>query len=376
MLSLKKNPLVMALIALLVVIHIVIGIGLLVGGSEGDGVENKQEAVTPPVAPTTEEKVPGTPPAAPKPQLASGSGQISVPPAAPRGSQPGRNSRAYYNGYYRTVALDLPAKVRQLAAQCRSGLVLDMDSNTILWSKDADKVYPIASITKLMTALMLVEKAEADPSVSLSGTKVKITRDDFAVTKRIRKVYLDVNEEYTLDEYLKCMMIASANDCAYIVAKYLAGGDAGKFPAMMNARARELGLTGMTFHNAHGLPIDQGGKRIENQGTALEVAYLSQLAAAKPAIMKWAGTSRDCIRENANRFDLNSTNRLLRDRVPGVTGLKTGYTTTAGYCIVVTCQRDGRNIMVIVMGAMQSDTGKQRNAIARALLDWAYTVKL
>jgi D-alanyl-D-alanine carboxypeptidase (penicillin-binding protein 5/6) len=221
-----------------------------------------------------------------------------------------------------------------------------------------------------------VEKAEADPSVSLSGTKVKITRDDFAVTKRIRKVYLDVNEEYTLDEYLKCMMIASANDCAYIVAKYLAGGDAGKFPAMMNARARELGLTGMTFHNAHGLPIDQGGKRIENQGTALEVAYLSQLAAAKPAIMKWAGTSRDCIRENANRFDLNSTNRLLRDRVPGVTGLKTGYTNTAGYCIVVTCQRDGRNIMVIVMGAMQSDTGKQRNAIARALLDWAYTVKL
>jgi D-alanyl-D-alanine carboxypeptidase len=222
---------------------------------------------------------------------------------------------------------------------------------------------------------MLVEKVESDPSLSLSGTRIRIAREDLAVTRKIRKVYLDQNEEYTLDEYLKCMMIASANDCAYIVAKYLAGGDASKFPAMMNARAREMGLKTMNFHNSHGLPIDGANGRVENQGSALEIAYLSQMAAAKPAIMKWAGTSRDCIRENANRFDLHSTNRLLRDRVPGITGLKTGYTSTSGYCIVVTCQREGRNIMVIVMGAMQSDTGKQRNAVAKALLEWAYSVK-
>ena len=290
------------------------------------------------------------------------------PPAAENRHQAKRYSAAHYHRVDKAKLSRLPKGLQVI----RSGVVIDLDSHAILWTKDEDKPYPMASITKLMTAMLLLDRIEKDPQVTLETT-VKVTPEDFKQTKRLGGVYLGANESFTLQEYLKCMLIKSANDCAWIVAKFLGGGDPAKFIQEMNRRAAELGLDTLHFLNPHGLPVDRAdGKREENQGSALHIAYLAECAMKYPEIMKWAGTPKDCIRETTKKFDLHSTNHLLRDRVPGITGLKTGFTNTAGHCLVVTCTRNQRTILVLVMGVQFSDRGKTRDKAARDLLEWAY----
>ena len=296
-------------------------------------------------------------------------------PADTRPATPGPGVQgAYYKGFFKVAERPLPAKLNSAVSEARSGLVIDLNTNTILWQKNADKSYPIASLTKLLTSVMLMEHLEATPGGSLK-TKVTVTSSDRAYFKKnsINGVYLDTNESYSLDEYLMCMIVGSANDCAYVVGRYLAGGDGDAFPEMMNRRAKELGLAGMNFNNANGLPVKNGSARRENTGSALEVAYLALRAMKYPEIMKWAKTTYGRIRaDKKNPFDVNSTNKLLRGRVNGVNGLKTGFTDGAGYCIVVTCERDGRRRMVLLMGVEGSDRGKRRDEIARLLLEWSY----
>lgn len=319
-------------------------------------------------------------PAAPVETAApGGAGATSAPltpsaPAAAAHSQSSNLPPPYSHNYYNVAAKAMDDKLKAVIKDCRSGLVIDLDRRTILWQKDAQKAYPIASLTKLLTAQMLLDRLSSDASLSLDGTTVKCTKEDFPKTKAMHGVYLGVNEALTLREYLKSMIISSANDCAYMVAKFLGNGDADNFIGQMNRRAFDLGLTNMKFLNANGLPVIKNGKRSENMGTALEVAYLAERATHYPEIMKWAGTTLDCIREDGKRFDLASTNKLLRAKVPGVTGLKTGYTDGAGQCIVITCTRENRNIMVVVMGVpANGDHGKRRDNIAKKLLEWAYT---
>lgn len=309
----------------------------------------------------------------PKPQVSDS--PKPKQPADTRPATPGPGAQgAYYKGFFKVAERPLPAKLNSAVSEARSGLVIDLNTNTILWQKNADKSYPIASLTKLLTSVMLMEHLEATPGGSLK-TKVTVTSSDRAYFKRnsINGVYLDTNESYSLDEYLMCMIVGSANDCAYVVGRYLSGGDGDAFPAMMNRRAKELGLAGMNFNNANGLPIKNGSTRRENTGSALEVAYLALRAMKYPEIMKWAKTTHGRIRaDKKNPFDVNSTNKLLRGRVNGVNGLKTGFTDGAGYCIVVTCERDGRKRMVLLMGVGGSDRGKRRDEIARLLLEWSY----
>ena len=285
------------------------------------------------------------------------------------------NIKPYRTGYYKTGTRAITAKLAQAVNEVRSGILIDLNTHTILWEKNSSKTYPIASLTKMLTSLMLLQHVEATPEVTLDTT-IKITKEDRAYFKRekINGVYLDEGETFALRDYLKCMIISSANDAAYIVGKYLGDGKIETGVQRMNEQAKKLGLNDMTFHNPNGLPIDRGkDQRIENTGSALSIAYLAECVMASPEYMKWAGTTRDTIKHRGKPFDLNSTNHLLRDRVPGVTGLKTGYTNTAGYCIAVSCTREGRTILLVVMGVFSNnDRGKRRDEIARQLLDWAY----
>ncbi len=306
--------------------------------------------------------------------------QPATPPVAQPATPPAQVSRGtvgpYHKGFFQVTEKELSPAVKKAVAQVRSGLVIDLNTNAILWQKDASSVHPIASLTKLLTATMLMEHLAAHPEQSLQTT-MTITSDDRAYFKRngIKGVFLDTNEVYTLDDFLMCMMICSANDCAYMVGRYLNGGDAKGFPEKMNARAKELGLNNMHFNNANGLPINAASGRQENTGTALEIAYLAVRAMQYPAIMKWAGTPMARLRaDKKNPFDVNSTNKLLRGKVPGVTGLKTGFTDGAGYCIALTCEREGKKRMVLLMGVGGSDRGKRRDEIARQLLEWSYTL--
>ena len=279
----------------------------------------------------------------------------------------------YRNGFYRMGLQPMSDKLRKSLADVRSGVVIDVATRTILWEKNSAVIYPIASLTKLLTAQMLIEKIAATPDVTMQSVH-KITRDEekYLRTKRITGVYLDSRDTLTFSEYVKCMIISSANDCAAMAGKYIGNGSLEDGVAAMNARAKQLGLNGMLFYNPNGLPIDRNGTRVENMGSALHVAYLSERSLGFPEIMKWAGVASDCIRENTKRFDLHSTNKLLRARVPGVNGLKTGYTATAGYCISVTCTRNNRTVIIVLMGVPGSDTGKHRDAMAKSLLEWVY----
>ena len=341
--------------------------------------EQEQTPVQPeenaPAQPVVQPAVPPVPSAGKTPVA-----PVATPPVVQPATPPAQVSRGtvgpYHKGFFQVTEKELSPAVKKAVAEVRSGLVIDLNTNAILWQKDASSVHPIASLTKLLTATMLMEHLAAHPEQSLQTT-VTITSDDRAYFKRngIKGVFLDTNEVYTLDDFLMCMMICSANDCAYMVGRYLNGGDAKGFPEKMNARAKELGLNNMHFNNANGLPINAASGRQENTGTALEIAYLAVRAMQYPPIMKWAGTPMARLRaDKKNPFDVNSTNKLLRGKVPGVTGLKTGFTDGAGYCIALTCEREGKKRMVLLMGVGGSDRGKRRDEIARQLLEWSYTL--
>jgi D-alanyl-D-alanine carboxypeptidase len=159
------------------------------------------------------------------------------------------------------------------------------------------------------------------------------------------------------------VLIRSANDCAYLLGEFL-GGSESVFVARMNERAKELGCRQFIFYNTHGLP-DNGR---ENLGSPAELAFLAGVLMDIPEIVRWTTVRRDAIREDRKIFYLDTTNSLL-GRCPGVNGMKTGMTNKAGHCITVTCERDGRRLVVVVMGAAN---GKSRDALARDLLEWGY----
>lgn len=250
---------------------------------------------------------------------------------------------------------------------CRSGVLIDWGKKEILWRKSAEKSVPIASMTKMMTALLLVEAIKADPSLSLK-TPIQITKAASMIGGS--QVYLDPRETFSVDELLKCMMMFSANDAAFQIAEYLGEGDVNRFVAKMNSRAKSLGLSNAKFHTPHGLK-DAGTGR-ENEATAMEMAFLGAKLLQHPAVVKWSSTRLSYIRENSSTFkpfQLVNRNKLITT-CPGVNGMKTGYTAKAGFCITATCSREGRVLIAVVTGCASSNA---RNDLVKALFDWGYT---
>lgn len=286
-------------------------------------------------------------------------------PAVPGLSTPA--VQPYSPAYYAMRLQTLPAALEKSVADCAAALVIDADQHTILWGKSITQTRPLASLTKMMTTLLLMEELNRPGATLTLQTTVKVSVAASKVGGH--QVWLDPRESFTIDELLKCILIRSANDCAYLIGEYLANGDHEAFVRRMNARARELGCTTFEFHNSHGLP--QGSPPRENMGTMPELAYLAEQLWKYPEAMKWAGTRQEFIRENTRKpFQLDSTNRLLRT-TPGVCGLKTGMTNKAGFCIVITSEREGRRRIVIVMGCTQA---KVRDAIAEKLVEWSYSI--
>lgn len=264
---------------------------------------------------------------------------------------------------------DLPAKLRaKIDAGCRSGILVDLGSRRILWQKDAETSYAIASMSKIMTAYELMAELREAGSKNTLETKVQVPKKMFRKFNDCH-IYMDPRESFTLEELLKCMMIHSANDCAYLIGDYMAGSEEA-FVAKMNARAKALGFQSFSFCNTNGLP-DRQNKRA-NRGSALELAHLAECVMDIPEIMKWAGTHLDAIRENTKPFHLANKNKLLGSaRCPGVNGLKTGYINESKSCITVTCERDGRRLVCVIMGA---DSAMNRDALVIELLNWGYSV--
>ncbi len=278
----------------------------------------------------------------------------------------------YSEQYFRRNDLSLPAAVLKLANNCQAGAVFVVESRTILWGKNVDIAYPIASLSKMMTTLLLMEEIHQGRRGITLQTPVRVTKNASRIGTR--QVWLDPRETFTVDELLKSILIRSANDCAYLLGEFLADGSHDEFVKLMNARGKQLGCSKFMFYNAHGLPFGRQG--LENKGCVLELAFLAERLWKYPEVMKWTATRQEFIRENTKKpFQLDTTNRLLRS-CPGVNGMKTGMTDQAGYCLVATCERQQGRVIAIVMGVKGRGGDKIRDEIARQLIEWAYSNQL
>jgi D-alanyl-D-alanine carboxypeptidase (penicillin-binding protein 5/6) len=242
---------------------------------------------------------------------------------------------------------------------------VEPSTGKVLWSVNPKKAMPIASMTKMMTALLAAE-ALREGEVSMNEP-VRVTK----AASRIggSDIWLDPRETISFGNLFKAMMVKSANDAAYLIAQRLGGGSASNFVEKMNDRAKRLGLKRARFHNPHGLPEKKLG---ENLDSPEELAFLASVLAKYPEVLKLSSTKIDYIPRKVGknkRTQLVNTNRLVRSGCPGVDGMKTGYTKKAGFCLTVTCERKGRRLVAVMTGFSSS---KERNRFAAKLLDWGY----
>ena len=239
-----------------------------------------------------------------------------------------------------------------------SAVLMEAETGTVLFSQNADVSAPPASVTKVMTLLLVAEALEKE-KISLDE-KVIISQN--AASMGGSQVFLKEGETMTVEELLKCTVIASANDAALALAEKLYGNESA-FVNAMNKRAAELGMTGTSFENVTGL--DDTTKN--HVSSAMDIAIMSRELIKHPVILEYSSLWQDSIRNG--EFTLTNTNRLVR-YYDGCNGLKTGSTDKAGFCISATAKRDGMQLIAVIMGAKTRD---ERNNAARALLDFGFS---
>lgn len=238
-----------------------------------------------------------------------------------------------------------------------SAVLVDLATGTVLYSKNADLALPPASVTKIMTLLLFVEEV-ARGNIALDES---ISVSEYAASMGGSQVYLEPGETMTAEEMLKCVIIASANDAAVALAEKVAGSEEA-FVARMNQRAAEIGMTNTHFENATGLDDDT----VKHLTSAYDIALMSRELLKHELITKYSTIWMDTIRNG--EFGLTNTNRLIRF-YEGATGLKTGSTSKAGFCMSASAKRDGLHLIAVVMGAESRDI---RNETAKQLLDYGF----
>ena len=256
-----------------------------------------------------------------------------------------------------TLVVGACAKETPFDLACSSAVLMEASTGEILYAKNAEEALPPASVTKVMT-LLLVMEAIAAGKVSLEDS---VSVSERATSMGGSQIYLKVGETMPLSDLLKSVVIASANDAAVALAEHVAGSEEA-FVAQMNARAAELSMTSTHFENTNGLD-----DTVTNHLTsAKDIAVMSRELIKYPQILEYSSTWMDTIRDGA--FTLTNTNRLVRF-YPGATGLKTGSTAKAKFCISATAERDGVSLIAVIMGAATRD---ERNAQAKKLLDYGF----
>lgn len=244
-----------------------------------------------------------------------------------------------------------------LELDCRSVILMEANTGTVLYEENADEALSPASVTKIMTLLLVMEAIDGG-TVSMTDM---VTVSAHAASMGGSQVYLKEGEQMTVEDLLKSVVIASANDAAVALAEYVAGSEE-SFVARMNSRAAELGATTARFENTNGLD----DTAVNHVMSARDIAVISQALILHKEILTYSSTWMDTIRDGA--FGLTNTNRLVRF-YRGCTGLKTGSTAKAGFCVSVTAERDGLSLICVIMGAATRDS---RNASATKLLDWGF----
>lgn len=257
-------------------------------------------------------------------------------------------------------AVALPAGAVDLQLAAPSAVLMDLATGTVLYEVNAHQPMAPASVTKVMTLLLIMEAID---SGKISWQDM-VTASEAAAAKGGSQVYLKVGETMSVEEMVKSIAVSSANDCACAMAEYIAGSEAG-FVERMNQRAQELGMENTHFVNCTGLDDDPSAA--EHLTTAYDIAVMSrELLLNHPDIKRFTTIWMDTVRNGS--FGLSNTNKLVRF-YEGTTGLKTGYTSSAGHCLSASAQRDGLELVAVVLHCASS---ADRFQSAKALLDYGF----
>ena len=247
--------------------------------------------------------------------------------------------------------------VENLSVDVPYAILMERETGTVIFEKDADTVTAPASITKIMTTLLIMEEIQGG----------RLNLEDMVVTSARAagmggsQIYLEEGEQMTVRDLLKSIVIASANDASVAMAEHLSGTE-DAFTARMNQRAAELGMENTLFLNSTGLPVEDR----ENETTARDVALMSRALISHDLVKEFSTIWMDTVRNG--EFGLNNTNRLIY-YYDGATGLKTGFTQTAMYCLAATAERDGVEYIAVVL---HGETSDQRFEAAKTLLSFAF----
>lgn len=238
----------------------------------------------------------------------------------------------------------------------KSQILMEMSTGKVIYENNADeKSYP-ASVTKIMTVLLIMEAIDSS-KISYND---KVTCSENAAAMGGSQIWFKVGEQLTIDEALKCICVVSANDVCVAMAEMI-GGNEENFVKMMNNKAKELGMNGTNFTNAHG--IDDP----DHYTTARDIAIMSrELMIKHPDVIKYTTIWMDSIR--GGTFQLSNTNKLIR-YYEGATGLKTGFTSTAMYNLSATATKNNMSLVAVVLTAPSSEV---RNEEAKQLLNYGF----
>ena len=239
---------------------------------------------------------------------------------------------------------------------CTAALLMERETGTVLYGKNEHEHLSPASVTKVMTMLLVCEAVDSG-AVTLQDT---VTASARAASMGGSQIWLEEGERMSVGDMLKCVAVVSANDCAVALAEHLCGSEEA-FTARMNRRAEELGLADTHFSNCTGLPCSG-----EHYTCAYDIAVMSRELLGHDCIRPYAALWTDTIRDGA--FGLTNTNKLVR-RYEGCTGLKTGFTSEAMFCLAASARRDGTEYIAVIL---HGDSSDDRFASARTLLDYAF----
>lgn len=248
----------------------------------------------------------------------------------------------------------------ELPISAKSALLMDVATGTVLYESNPHEALAPASVTKVMTMLLIMEAIDSG-RIAWEDT---VTTSEAAAAKGGSQVYLKVGETMCVADMVKSIAVSSANDCACAMAEHIAGSETA-FVTMMNTRAKELGMADTNFVNCTGL--DDAADAQNHKTSAYDIALMSrELMQNHPDIKKYTTIWMDTIRNG--QFGLSNTNKMVRF-YSGTTGLKTGFTSGAGYCLSATAQREGMELIAVVMGCT---TSKERFAACKSLLDYGF----
>ena len=248
----------------------------------------------------------------------------------------------------------------ELIPNATTGILIDADSGKVLYSKDKDNKVSVASMTKMVAQIIILEEVEKG--------KIKWT-DIVTVSKNASdmggsQIYLETNEKMSVLDLMKGVSVASANDATVALAEYISGSEE-KFVKKMNKKVIELGLKNTHFSNSTGLDEDN------HYSTSSDMAIIARdLVINHPKVLEFSSIYEDYLRQDQEeKFWLVNTNKLVK-LYPGVDGLKTGHTDDAGYCMTVTAKKNGLRVIGVVTG---EKSAKERNKEVMNLLDYAFS---